>query len=314
MEGDARGGCRTLPIVYGVRRAAWLISPSFVVPFVMISAGAFAGVLTGNFVLLQLLSIVMTVYGAVRLLPDAAPPRGSRRRREPRVLGAHVSDDVRRAGRVRARLSASERQPRSPAPAPRSDELAKLDGARSRSGCKPAIVFLDLRDAPDARIASMDSWQLELTRGHSRRNKGECRNTLLFDLGQRAPTTRTIALRIRDEGASAALDQAQLRADAARYQEVTCRSALNAREGHAVQLDAESLPRLHSRLPLLLRAPLPDAVRARARRRILVGDLREDQPRRRSAAKSSIIRPGSGSRWRSARRRIRISRSKATTS
>jgi len=23
MEGDARGGCRTLPIIYGVRRAAW---------------------------------------------------------------------------------------------------------------------------------------------------------------------------------------------------------------------------------------------------------------------------------------------------
>ena len=32
MEGDARGGCRTLPIIYGVRRAAWMISPSFVVP------------------------------------------------------------------------------------------------------------------------------------------------------------------------------------------------------------------------------------------------------------------------------------------
>src|SRR4026209_3065858 len=54
---------------------------------------------------------------------------------------------------------------------------------------------------------------------------------LLFDLGNRAPTTRTLALRIRDEGASTALDQAQLRADAARYQEVTCRSALNAVKG-----------------------------------------------------------------------------------
>ena len=40
MEGDARGGCRTLPIIYGVRRAAWMISPSFVVPFLMISVGA----------------------------------------------------------------------------------------------------------------------------------------------------------------------------------------------------------------------------------------------------------------------------------
>jgi 4-hydroxybenzoate polyprenyltransferase len=63
MEGDARGGCRTLPIIYGVRRAAWMISPSFVVPFLMISAGTFAGILTGNFVLLQLLSAVMTAYG-----------------------------------------------------------------------------------------------------------------------------------------------------------------------------------------------------------------------------------------------------------
>ena len=54
---------------------------------------------------------------------------------------------------------------------------------------------------------------------------------LLFDLGEKAPTTKTLALRIRDEGALAALDQAQLRADAARYQEVTCRSALNAVKG-----------------------------------------------------------------------------------
>jgi 4-hydroxybenzoate polyprenyltransferase len=64
MEGDARGGCRTLPIIYGVRRAAWMISPSFIVPFLMISVGAHAGILTGNFLLLQALAIVMTCYGA----------------------------------------------------------------------------------------------------------------------------------------------------------------------------------------------------------------------------------------------------------
>src|SRR4029079_18786407 len=63
MEGDARGGCRTLPIIYSVKRAAWMISTSFVVPFVMISIGAWTGVLTGHFLLLQLLSLVMTVYG-----------------------------------------------------------------------------------------------------------------------------------------------------------------------------------------------------------------------------------------------------------
>jgi 4-hydroxybenzoate polyprenyltransferase len=63
MEGDARGGCRTLPIIYGVRRAAWMISPSFVVPFLMIAVGAFTGILTGNFALLLSLSAGMTAYG-----------------------------------------------------------------------------------------------------------------------------------------------------------------------------------------------------------------------------------------------------------
>src|SRR5687768_11364955 len=54
---------------------------------------------------------------------------------------------------------------------------------------------------------------------------------VIFDLGKRPPTTRTLALRIRDGGTDAALDQAQRRADAARYQEVTCRSALNPVQG-----------------------------------------------------------------------------------
>jgi 4-hydroxybenzoate polyprenyltransferase len=59
MEGDARGGCRTLPIVYGVRRAAWMI-----VPFLMIAVGTRARILTGNPILLYLLSALMTLYGA----------------------------------------------------------------------------------------------------------------------------------------------------------------------------------------------------------------------------------------------------------
>jgi len=63
MAGDAAGGCRTLPIVYGVSRAAWMISPSFVVPFLLISIGAWTGILTGNHLLLQLLAVGMTIYG-----------------------------------------------------------------------------------------------------------------------------------------------------------------------------------------------------------------------------------------------------------
>jgi chlorophyll/bacteriochlorophyll a synthase len=63
MEGDARGGCQTLPIIYGVQRAAWMISPSFVVPFVMIAVGTWFRILTGRPALLYLLSMVMTLYG-----------------------------------------------------------------------------------------------------------------------------------------------------------------------------------------------------------------------------------------------------------
>jgi DNA repair photolyase len=49
----------------------------------------------------------------------------------------------------------------------------------------------------------------------------------LFELGPRKPTLRTIALLVK-EGGPDALPDAMRRADDARYQEVTCRSALNA--------------------------------------------------------------------------------------
>jgi DNA repair photolyase len=54
---------------------------------------------------------------------------------------------------------------------------------------------------------------------------------LIPDLGRLPPTTKTFALRVRDQGAEGALDEAQRRADAAQYQEVTCRSALNPVKG-----------------------------------------------------------------------------------
>jgi DNA repair photolyase len=53
---------------------------------------------------------------------------------------------------------------------------------------------------------------------------------LLFDLGKPKPTTRQIADLVRDGGADA-LTEATRRADAARYQEVRCRSALNPVKG-----------------------------------------------------------------------------------
>jgi DNA repair photolyase len=48
----------------------------------------------------------------------------------------------------------------------------------------------------------------------------------LFDLGPRPLTTRDVARMVKEGGADA-LSEAQRRADAARYQEIACRSALN---------------------------------------------------------------------------------------
>src|SRR5476651_1043865 len=57
---------------------------------------------------------------------------------------------------------------------------------------------------------------------------------LLFDLGSTRPTTRDIANTVK-AGGTAALTGAERRADEARYQEVSCRSALNRVEGMPLQ-------------------------------------------------------------------------------
>jgi DNA repair photolyase len=54
---------------------------------------------------------------------------------------------------------------------------------------------------------------------------------LLFDLAPRKPTTRALADAVKQLGADGALSEAQRRADAARYQEVACRSAINPVKG-----------------------------------------------------------------------------------
>jgi len=63
IEGDRADGCKTLPILYGVRKAAWIIAPFFVIPFALIPIGAVAGILTGNRGLLLLLGPVLMAYG-----------------------------------------------------------------------------------------------------------------------------------------------------------------------------------------------------------------------------------------------------------
>ena len=72
MEGDRAGGCRTLPIVYGPLRAAWMISPFFVFPWLMLPLGAHLDnplepgrrILTGDPTLLTILGVGLTVWGA----------------------------------------------------------------------------------------------------------------------------------------------------------------------------------------------------------------------------------------------------------
>ena len=61
-------------------------------------------------------------------------------------------------------------------------------------------------------------------------NKKRIDMNALFDLGRKPPTTKMIALRVREHG-SGSLDEAQRRADEARYQEISCRSALNPVKG-----------------------------------------------------------------------------------
>jgi len=63
IEGDRAGGCQTLPILYGVKKAAWMIAPFFVLPFLLIPVGVRAGILTGNPVLLDGLAAGLVAYG-----------------------------------------------------------------------------------------------------------------------------------------------------------------------------------------------------------------------------------------------------------
>ena len=71
MEGDRAGGCKTLPIKYGVRRSAWMIAPFFVLPWLLMPVGALmqnplepgTTILTGNPAVLIALGIGLCLWG-----------------------------------------------------------------------------------------------------------------------------------------------------------------------------------------------------------------------------------------------------------
>ncbi|HEX9981978.1 MAG TPA: UbiA family prenyltransferase [Thermoanaerobaculia bacterium] len=64
MQGDEAGGCRTLPIRYGVKNAAWMIAPFFIFPWLLIPYGASAHILTGNPTFLTVLGFALATWGA----------------------------------------------------------------------------------------------------------------------------------------------------------------------------------------------------------------------------------------------------------
>ena len=71
MKGDKAAGCITLPLRYGVRTSAWMIAPSFVVPWLFIPlgvvlerpGGAGMPILSGHPLVLVLLGFVLAAYG-----------------------------------------------------------------------------------------------------------------------------------------------------------------------------------------------------------------------------------------------------------
>ncbi len=63
IEGDRAGGCITLPIKFGIDCSAKIISPFFVLPFILMFVGTFLGYLNGNPLILLGLSTILVFWG-----------------------------------------------------------------------------------------------------------------------------------------------------------------------------------------------------------------------------------------------------------
>ena len=72
IEGDRAGGCETLPIKYGVAKAAYMIAPFFVLPWLLMPLGAWVkdplahdsrAILTGSAPLLTVMGIGLALWG-----------------------------------------------------------------------------------------------------------------------------------------------------------------------------------------------------------------------------------------------------------
>ncbi|MCB1042228.1 MAG: UbiA family prenyltransferase [Acidobacteria bacterium] len=69
IEGDLAGGCRTLPGRFGVAKAAWMIAPCFVIPWLLIPLGVWlevdgSPILSGDPVLLLIFGLSLLIWGS----------------------------------------------------------------------------------------------------------------------------------------------------------------------------------------------------------------------------------------------------------
>ncbi|MCZ6571847.1 MAG: UbiA family prenyltransferase [Planctomycetota bacterium] len=77
IEGDKATGCRTLPILLGPARAARIVAPFLVVPFLMYTPFAGAGLLPGGVAIWSVFGLLLAGLGlmaAQRLVRDPLPP------------------------------------------------------------------------------------------------------------------------------------------------------------------------------------------------------------------------------------------------
>jgi 4-hydroxybenzoate polyprenyltransferase len=64
IEGDRKAGCITLPVRYGATFSARAISPSFILPWLMLPLGLYLHVLSGDATAIMVLSVIMLAWGA----------------------------------------------------------------------------------------------------------------------------------------------------------------------------------------------------------------------------------------------------------
>jgi 4-hydroxybenzoate polyprenyltransferase len=64
IDGDRAAGCITLPVRYGATFSARAISPSFILPWLMLPLGLWLHILSGNPTAILILSVIMLAWGA----------------------------------------------------------------------------------------------------------------------------------------------------------------------------------------------------------------------------------------------------------